>query len=105
MKNYNNYYATNQGIIYNKITGKQMRVWLDKGAKGGYMRIKLTDDSGKRTHWLVNRFVYTYFLGNIPKGYEIDHVDGNRTNNALNNLRIVTHKQNMALKNKKRIEA
>jgi len=105
MKNYSNYYATEQGIICSKLNDKQMRVWTDKGTKGGYMRVKLTRDDGKRVHWRVSRFIYTYFLGAIPGGFEIDHIDGNRTNNALYNLRMVTHEQNIALRDKVRVIA
>lgn len=32
--------------------------------------------------------------GEIPEGYEIDHRDGNVTNNSMNNLRLVTRKIN-----------
>ncbi|EHP6354715.1 HNH endonuclease [Escherichia coli] len=32
--------------------------------------------------------------GPIPEGYEIDHLDHVRSNNRLNNLRLVTHKEN-----------
>lgn len=31
----------------------------------------------------------------VPEGFEIDHIDGNKGNNNLSNLRLVNHKENM----------
>lgn len=42
-----------------------------------------------------NRVVWTYFNGDIPDGYHIDHIDTNKLNNSLINLRCVTPKENM----------
>lgn len=60
----------------------------------------------------VYRIVWEAFNGPIPKGYEIDHIDSNRNNNVLSNLRCVSHKENMnnentikKFKGKKRSEA
>lgn len=43
---------------------------------------------------LVHRLVWAAFNGPIPMGMQIDHIDGDPTNNALSNLRCVTPKQN-----------
>lgn len=34
-------------------------------------------------------------MGDIPDGYEIDHIDTNKENNNLANLKCVTRKENM----------
>lgn len=51
-------------------TGKRVSLW-----KGG-----------KRKDWLVARIVATTFLGEPPEGYTVNHKDGNRMNNAVDNL-------------------
>ena len=38
---------------------------------------------------LMHRFVWESFNGQIPKGYDIHHRDGDRTNNKINNLELM----------------
>lgn len=42
----------------------------------------------------VHRVVWESFNGKIKEGMQINHIDGNKTNNSLNNLEIVTPKEN-----------
>lgn len=59
--------------------------WID----GRYRRLKI---GGKtyRTH----RVVWEMFNGPIPEGMEIDHINHNRFDNRIENLRCVTHSEN-----------
>lgn len=43
----------------------------------------------------VHRAVTELFIGKIPEGYEVEHIDCNKLNNRVDNLRIVTHIDNM----------
>lgn len=50
---------------------------------------------GKYYWELVHRLVYEGVSGGpIPDGLQINHKDGNRVNNAISNLELVTPKQN-----------
>ncbi|EFL9654207.1 HNH endonuclease [Escherichia coli] len=42
----------------------------------------------------VHRIIWEMHNGPIPKGYQIDHIDHNRSNNNINNLRCVKPKTN-----------
>jgi len=42
----------------------------------------------------VHRIIFELHYGPIPKGLFIDHVDGVRSNNRIENLRVVTKQQN-----------
>lgn len=59
----------------------------------GYHRITLHKNSN-RISYSVHRLVYETFKGDIPEGYEINHIDGNKSNNHIDNLELVTHQEN-----------
>lgn len=42
----------------------------------------------------VHRMIWEHVNGPIPEGLEIDHIDGDRSNNVIWNLRLVTSSQN-----------
>lgn len=68
----------------------------------GYCMVTTSKD-GKRKELLVHRVVWEAFNGKIPPGYEINHKDENRLNNKLDNLELLTHRDNInyGLHNKK----
>ena len=39
----------------------------------------------------LHRYVWEHEVGTIPKGYSVHHIDGNKSNNALSNLAIMTN--------------
>ena len=56
----------------------------------GYVRVSLNCDNGKRMSRTLHQLLALTFLPN-PKAYkEIDHIDRNRANNELSNLRWVS---------------
>lgn len=88
-----NYYDQNERISYNAASGVFMWVVSERGVSlgkvagsinsNGYLIIRL-DRKPHRAHRLAWFLVH----GEWPQG-EIDHIDGDRLNNRLNNLRVV----------------
>ena len=60
----------------------------------GYYLVQLYKQS-IRKRYSVHRLVWIAFNGQIPEGYEINHLDERPVNNALSNLSLVTHKENL----------
>ena len=52
------------------------------------------------SRWYVHRIVYSLFNDGIDKELFIDHIDGNRCNNKIENLRLVTTEVNNKNKGK-----
>lgn len=63
--------------------------------RGGYVRFSYRNKDGKRCCKTLHRIVYEAFVGPVPKEKEINHRDGNKMNNKLDNLELVTHSENI----------
>ena len=59
----------------------------------GYINITLAKDGVNRC-FSLQVLVARAFLGPCPPGHEVAHLDGNRLNNRLDNLKYKTHKEN-----------
>lgn len=62
----------------------------------GYMRIELTrlKETEKRIIPFIHVLVAFVFIGPKRKGYIVNHKDGNKSNNHLNNLEYITFSAN-----------
>lgn len=59
----------------------------------GYLRVGMSKD-GKQRQFAVHRVVVNAFIGLIPDGYEVNHINGVRDDNRLVNLAVVTKSEN-----------
>ena len=61
----------------------------------GYKVVSFTHfDTGAQVKKYVHRLVFETFVGTISDELEIDHINGDRGDNRLSNLRVVSHSEN-----------
>lgn len=60
----------------------------------GYITAKFKLKDGRRQPILWHKVIWQYFNGDIPEGMQINHIDEDKTNNALSNLNLMTAEQN-----------
>lgn len=51
-------------------------------------------ETGKYLSISLPKAIWAWHYGICPEGYEIDHIDTNSLNNSIDNLRLVTPKEN-----------
>lgn len=84
------YIVKEDGSVFNK-HGKMLSSH-DNGK--GYLIVSLSIN-GKRTSKAIHRILAECFIPNPDNLSDVDHVDGNRQNNAISNLRWLTHGENI----------
>lgn len=96
------YYADTCGNVYfNKTTGRgsTKRYKNDKVKpfinKYGYVEYILDNEKGERKHIQAHRIVASLFIPQIdPAQIQVNHIDGNKQNNNVNNLEWCTVQEN-----------
>ena len=86
-------YKKNNGEYVPEIIMKQ---GLTIGKKShGYKTICLYINKNKKRKQFIHRLVAKHFIPNIENKKEVNHIDGNKQNNNINNLEWVTPSENM----------
>lgn len=103
VKNYEGYYeVSNLGRVRSlpRIVRSEYRGFMRNGqiikhhiSRNGYHLVHLYKE-GKMKAFLVHRLVYATFVGEIPDGLQVNHIDECKENNVLSNLNLMTAKEN-----------
>lgn len=93
---FNNHYIINKNGEIRTCYGQYKGKILSPHLMNGYMTIALQQGETKDTRKLcrVHVLVASTFIRQIQNGEEVNHINGDRLNNSLYNLEIVSRKQN-----------
>ena len=84
-------YNPNDGLFYRNITSNfRWKKGQVAGTDSGHGYIKINID-GKQNY--AHRLAWMYFYGEIPNE-TIDHINGNRADNRIENLRLLKKEEN-----------
>ena len=87
-----NYEVSNQGQVRNSITGQTLKGRL---CKNGYLQVSIKiKKTNKFSNRYIHRLVATYWIDNPENKREVNHKDGNKLNNIVDNLEWVTPSEN-----------
>ncbi len=89
---FEDYLISNSGRVYSLKSNKFLAI--GNNATGGYYYVDLYKN-GKKYRKRVHVAVMEAYSKKPDLFYEIDHIDGNKANNNLNNLEYVTHAENI----------
>lgn len=84
------YFVSSDGRIY---SSKTKKIFCPGITRNGYVIVHLRQ-GGKQYARYLHRLVATAFILNPENVREVNHIDGNKQNNAVSNLEWVTSSQN-----------
>ena len=94
LEEFGNYSITRCGRLFSCKTGKELK-W-DTNRDGYYVKV-FTLPCGKRTCRRRARLLAQTFIDNPDNLPVVNHIDHDRTNDKLENLEWVTHKENLKI--------
>ena len=89
---YPNYLIYEDGRVWSKNRNRFLKG--DTETSTGYYRTTLSKNNNAK-HFLLHRLIAINYIPNPNNKECIDHIDGNKLNNKIENLRWVNHIENM----------
>lgn len=86
------YVACSDGYVINVKNGK---ILYGNKKKTGYKEVAMKDKNGKTHHKLIHRIIANCFCDKASSDDEVNHIDGDKSNNKADNLEWVSHGYNL----------
>lgn len=94
IENYPNYYISNTGLLKKVFKNGVNLIKLSYVHKNKYKRISMSNKDGIK-YFSIHRLVAIAFVINPLNKEDVNHIDGDKMNNNVNNLEWVTRKENI----------
>lgn len=91
IKDYPNYFINEKGQCKSKYVSKLLK---PRASGNGYLCYQLRNENGIKNKY-IHRLVAETFIPNPDNLPMVDHIDGDKKNNKISNLRWVTNFQNL----------
>jgi len=91
LENHPNYAISTFGNVEHLNTARILKLSM---TKCGYYYVNIKNKNGKHEFCTIHRLVALNFLENPENKSCVDHIDNNRLNNRIDNLRFATHQEN-----------
>ncbi len=96
VKNYENYYEINEkGEVRSLHKPTYGYIMEQRPDRAGYYTVRLNKPNMKSSTQYVHRLIGFAFIENPNNKCCINHIDGKKLNNSINNLEWATHAENM----------
>lgn len=93
IENFSNYYINTEGQVA-KIKDGKIKLINERNNYKGYKRVSMVNDDGERKDRYVHVLMAKTFIPNPNNKLCVNHIDGNKAHNNLENLEWVTHSEN-----------